>query len=174
MMTRTVRLLTACAVAVAIATPATAAEEKKAVSDPAIAEIDKFIADQKIDKSNPKWKESLPKPPKATFPKDKHYTWVLETNKGTIKIALKPELVVALGATAAQSVMGQITPINKNRGHLIEREGGPRILITVHPSYLLRRPDPEAKATEYRRFVEDLGLVAHYLKTNAKAHPTAA
>jgi cyclophilin family peptidyl-prolyl cis-trans isomerase len=92
MMTRTIRVLTACAVAVAIATPATAAEEKKAVSDPAIAEIDKFIADQKIDKSNPKWKESLPKPPKATFPKDKHYTWVLETNKGTIKIALKPDV----------------------------------------------------------------------------------
>ena len=52
MITRTLRALTACAVAVALATPATAAEEKKAVSDPAIAEIDKFIADQKIDKSN--------------------------------------------------------------------------------------------------------------------------
>src|SRR5205085_5629553 len=92
MTTRTLRALTACAVAVALATPATAAEEKKAVSDTAIAEIDKFIAAQKIDKSNPKWKESLPKPPKATFPKDKHYTWVLETNKGTIKVALKPDV----------------------------------------------------------------------------------
>ena len=92
MTTRTLRALTACAVAVALATPALA-EEKKAVStDPAIAEIDKFIADQKIDKSNPKWKESLPKPPKATFSKDKHYTWVLETNKGTIKVALKPDV----------------------------------------------------------------------------------
>jgi hypothetical protein len=100
MTTRTLRALTACAVAVAIATPAAAAEEKKAVTtaapaksnDPAIAEIDKFIADQKIDKSNPKWKESLPKPPKVSFPKDKHYTWVLETNKGTIKVALKPDV----------------------------------------------------------------------------------
>ena len=100
MTTRTRRALTACAVAVAFATPAAAAEEKKAVTtaapaksnDPAIAEIDKFIADQKIDKSNPKWKESLPKPPKASFPKDKHYTWVVETNKGTIKIALKPDV----------------------------------------------------------------------------------
>ena len=51
--TRTLRALTACAVAVALATPATAAEEKKPVSDTAIAEIDKFIASQKIDKSNP-------------------------------------------------------------------------------------------------------------------------
>ena len=92
MTTLTFRALTACALAVALATPATAAEEKNAVSDPAIAEIDKFIADQKIDKSNPKWKESLPKPPKATFSKDKHYTWVLETNKGTIKVALKPDV----------------------------------------------------------------------------------
>src|SRR5262249_17589726 len=92
MTSRTLRALTACAVVVAIATPPTAAEEKKPVSDTAIAEIDKFIADQKIDKSNPKWKESLPKPPKVAFPKDKHYTWVLETNKGTIKIALKPDV----------------------------------------------------------------------------------
>ena len=87
---------------------------------------------------------------------------------------IKPALVVAMGATAAQCVLGKITPINKNRGHLIERDGGMKVLITVHPSYLLRMPDPEAKVMEYRRFVEDLGLVAHYLKTRAKAHPTAA
>src|SRR5262245_65980441 len=92
MTSRTLRALTACAVAVAIATPAIAAEEKKPVSDPAIAEIDKFIAEQKIDKSNPKWKESLPKPPKVTFPKDKTYTWVLETNKGTMKLKLMPDV----------------------------------------------------------------------------------
>jgi len=92
MTTRTLRALTACAVAVALATPALAEEKKTVSTDPAIAEIDKFIAAQKIDKNNPKWKESLPKPPKATFPKDKHYTWVLETNKGTIKIALKPDV----------------------------------------------------------------------------------
>ena len=78
--------LTAALGASAFVTPASAKE------DPAVTEIDKFIAAQKIDKNNPKWKESLPKPPKATFPKDKHYTWVLETNKGTIKIALKPDV----------------------------------------------------------------------------------
>ena len=52
--------------------------------------------------------------------------------------AIEPGLVVALGATAAQSVFGKITPINKNRGHLIDLEGGRKALVTVHPSYLLR------------------------------------
>ncbi len=70
--------------------------------------------------------------------------------------AIKPELVVAMGATAAQSVFGKITPINKSRGRLIELEDGTRALVTVHPSYLLRLPDADAKAREYQRFVEDL------------------
>jgi cyclophilin family peptidyl-prolyl cis-trans isomerase len=63
-----------------------------AATDPAIVEIDKFIAEQKIDRTNPKWKESVPKPPKLTFTKGKTYVWVLDTNKGTIKIALKPDV----------------------------------------------------------------------------------
>jgi cyclophilin family peptidyl-prolyl cis-trans isomerase len=63
-----------------------------AKADPAIAEIDKFIAEQKIDKANPSWKTTLPKPPKLTFTSGKKYVWVLETNKGTIKIALKPDV----------------------------------------------------------------------------------
>ena len=72
--------------------------------------------------------------------------------------AIKPDLVVAMGATAAQSVFGKITPINKNRGRLIDLEDGTKALVTVHPSYLLRLPDAEAKAREYQRFVEDLEL----------------
>ena len=43
-----------------------------------------------------------------------------------------------MGATAAQSVFGKITPINKNRGRLIDLDDGTRALVTVHPSYLLR------------------------------------
>lgn len=81
--------------------------------------------------------------------------------------AVQPLLVVAMGATAAQSVLGRITPINKTRGHLIDRDDGPQVLVTVHPSYLLRLPDAEAKAREYARFVDDLKLVAAHLK---KAH----
>src|SRR5215472_8148677 len=51
--------------------------------------------------------------------------------------AVKPELVVALGATAVQCVFGKIMPINKNRGRLIDLDGM-KALVTVHPSYLLR------------------------------------
>jgi DNA polymerase len=78
--------------------------------------------------------------------------------------ALGPELVVAMGATAAQSVFGKITPINKSRGRLIDLPDGPKALVTVHPSYLLRLPDADAKAREYKRFVDDLRIAAEVLK----------
>jgi uracil-DNA glycosylase len=82
--------------------------------------------------------------------------------------SIKPVLVVAMGATAAQSVFGKITPINKNRGRLIDLEDGIKSLVTVHPSYLLRLPDAQAKAQEYRRFVDDLKIAADLLqKRNA-------
>ena len=61
-----------------------------------------------------------------------------------------------MGTTAAQSVFGKITPINKNRGRLIDLDDGLKALVTVHPSYLLRLPDDDAKAREYERFVDDL------------------
>jgi len=83
--------------------------------------------------------------------------------------AIKPDLVVAMGATAAQSVFGKITPINKNRGRPIDLDDGTRALVTVHPSYLLRLPDAEAKAREYRRFVEDLKIAAGVLRKSAHA-----
>jgi uracil-DNA glycosylase len=83
--------------------------------------------------------------------------------------AIKPDLVVAMGATAAQSVFGKITPINKNRGRLIDLDDGTRTLVTVHPSYLLRLPDAEAKAREYQRFVEDLKIAAAVLRKSARA-----
>jgi DNA polymerase len=83
--------------------------------------------------------------------------------------SIKPDLVVAMGATAAQSVLGKITPINKNRGRVIELDDGTRALVTVHPSYLLRLPDAEAKAREYQRFVDDLRMAADILRQSARA-----
>jgi uracil-DNA glycosylase len=81
--------------------------------------------------------------------------------------SIKPALVVAMGATAAQSVFGKITPINKNRGRLIDLDDGIKALVTVHPSYLLRLPDAEAKAREYERFVDDLKIAAQLLRKSA-------
>ena len=83
--------------------------------------------------------------------------------------AIKPELVVAMGATEAQCVFGKITPINKNRGRLIDLADGIKALVTVHPSYLLRLPDPDAKAQEYARFVDDLKMAAAFLRKSAHA-----
>lgn len=77
---------------------------------------------------------------------------------------VRPALVVAMGATAAQCVFGKITPIGKNRGHLIDLDDHAKALVTVHPSYLLRLPDPESKEREYRQFVSDLKLAASYLR----------
>jgi uracil-DNA glycosylase len=82
--------------------------------------------------------------------------------------AIRPELVVALGATAAQSVFGKITPVNKNRGRLIDHDGT-KVLVTVHPSYLLRLPDENARALEYQRFVDDLKIAAGLLRRSAHA-----
>jgi DNA polymerase len=83
--------------------------------------------------------------------------------------AIRPDLVVAMGATAAQSVLGKITPINKNRGRLIDLDDGTRALVTVHPSYLLRLPDADAKAREYQHFVQDLKIAAEMLRKSAHA-----
>jgi DNA polymerase len=77
--------------------------------------------------------------------------------------SVKPTLVVALGATAAQCVFGKITPIGKNRGRLINLAEDIKALVTVHPSYLLRLPDADAKEREYKEFVSDLKLATTYL-----------
>ena len=83
------------------------------------------------------------------------------------RTAIKPMLVVAMGATAAQSVFGKIMPINKNRGHLIDLDEKTKALVTVHPSFLLRLPDADAKAREYERFVDDLKMAASFLRKSA-------
>jgi len=77
--------------------------------------------------------------------------------------SIKPTLVVAMGATAAQSVLGKITPINRNRGRLINLDDGMKALVTVHPSYLLRLPDAQSRTREYERFVDDLKIAGRAL-----------
>jgi DNA polymerase len=74
-----------------------------------------------------------------------------------------------MGATAAQCVLGKITPINRNRGRLIDLPEGMKALVTVHPSYLLRLPDADARAREYRRFVDDLKIAAEVLSNSRHA-----
>jgi probable DNA metabolism protein len=72
---------------------------------------------------------------------------------------VKPRIVVALGATAAQSLLGKAVSISRMRGEPIALQNGSTLIVTNHPSYLLRIPDPEAKAQERAKFLADLQLV---------------
>ena len=72
---------------------------------------------------------------------------------------IKPDLVVALGATAAQSLLGTAVPVTKMRGEVLEREDGLRVFITIHPSFILRIPDPAEKEAERARFLKDMQAV---------------
>jgi DNA polymerase len=69
-----------------------------------------------------------------------------------------PRLVVAMGATAAQALIGRKVGVTKLRGQILAGPAGLPLLVTVHPSYLLRLPDPAKREAEYARFVQDLGL----------------
>jgi probable DNA metabolism protein len=77
---------------------------------------------------------------------------------------VKPEVTVALGATAARSLLGRTVTIGRERGRAIALPSGGEGWITVHPSYLLRIPDKAKAEEEYARFVEDLRTAAARLK----------
>ncbi|MBE7185622.1 MAG: UdgX family uracil-DNA binding protein [Methylobacterium mesophilicum] len=69
---------------------------------------------------------------------------------------IKPDLVVALGATAAQALLGKAVPITRMRGQVLTREDGLQVYLTVHPSFILRIQDSAAAADERMRFLNDL------------------
>lgn len=69
---------------------------------------------------------------------------------------IKPELAVALGATAALSLLGKAIPVMKMRGQAVEREDGLRVFITIHPSFILRIQEPADKEAERERFLRDM------------------
>ena len=69
---------------------------------------------------------------------------------------VQPRLIVALGATAANSVFGRAVAITRERGRLMPTADGTQGFVTFHPSYLLRLPDEAAKASAYQTFVADL------------------
>jgi uracil-DNA glycosylase family protein len=80
---------------------------------------------------------------------------------------VKPEVIVALGATAARALTGRPVTIAKARGMALPLEDGSRMVTTIHPSYLLRIRDDDDKAAEYRRFVQDLRACAKLLTDKA-------
>lgn len=77
--------------------------------------------------------------------------------------AVKPVLIVALGATAAKALLGPGFRITQQRGQIQRREGLPDVLATYHPSFLLRVKDrPEGEEIQ-RQFLHDLRIAARYL-----------
>ncbi|WP_277569122.1 MULTISPECIES: UdgX family uracil-DNA binding protein [Mesorhizobium] len=72
---------------------------------------------------------------------------------------IRPNLVVALGATAAQSLLGKVVPIMKMRGEVVERDDGLRVFVTIHPSFILRIREPADKQAERERFLQDMKAV---------------
>lgn len=72
---------------------------------------------------------------------------------------VKPKLIVALGATAVQSVLGSSEALSSLRGKPMPLDGDTLFFATVHPSYLLRIREPEAKLREERAFMADLAQI---------------
>jgi uracil-DNA glycosylase len=67
-----------------------------------------------------------------------------------------PRLIVALGATAAQGLAGRAIPVHSNRGAVLDVANALRVLVTIHPSALLRLQNEEEKRSAYASFVSDL------------------
>ena len=108
-------------------------------------------------KWEPRGKRRLHKSP-AQREIDACYQWL----EGEME-AVRPALVVALGATAAKVLLGPRFRITQGRGQVQRREGLPDVLATYHPSFLLRiRDRPEWQET-YGQFVDDLKTAAQYL-----------
>jgi uracil-DNA glycosylase len=76
---------------------------------------------------------------------------------------VRPRVLVLLGATAAQSLLGSSFRVTKMRGMPVESELAPTVLATVHPSSILRAPDEEARREAMQDFVADLRVVANAL-----------
>jgi uracil-DNA glycosylase family protein len=77
---------------------------------------------------------------------------------------LKPDVIVALGATAAQSLLGSKFRVTQQRGEFLKSDLAPYVMATVHPSSILRAPDDETRKLELRRFIDDLKKLARVIK----------
>jgi DNA polymerase len=112
----------------------------------------------------------------------KHFKWVprgarrIHSKPSTMEIAacfpwleaelaaVRPKVVVALGATAAQALFGKAFRVTRDRGRPLPPRWAPHALATLHPSALLRAPDEETRHREISRFIEDLRKAAELMR----------
>lgn len=108
----------------------------------------------------------------------KHFKWVqrgkrrLHSKPGSLEIqacypwleaevaAIRPKIIVCLGATAAQALLGPAFRVSRQRGEFVPSPLAPYVMATIHPSALLRAPDEETRRSELHRFIEELRPIA--------------
>ena len=76
---------------------------------------------------------------------------------------IQPRILVCLGATAAQALLGRDFRVTRMRGQWLQSNIAERVIATVHPSAILRAPDPQLRDQQYREFVDDLRTVSNEL-----------
>ena len=79
--------------------------------------------------------------------------------------ALRPKIVICMGATAAQAVLGKTVLITKERGKFIDLQAGLVIFITIHPSAIYRHREKDEQDKEYRRFASEMKQVQRKLQS---------
>jgi uracil-DNA glycosylase len=77
---------------------------------------------------------------------------------------VKPQVLVCLGASAAQALLGSNFRVSKERGKFVSSSLAPRVIATVHPSSVLRAEDDESRHAQMKAFVEDLKVVAQAIE----------
>jgi uracil-DNA glycosylase family protein len=82
---------------------------------------------------------------------------------------IKPEVVICLGATAAQALLGKQFRVSVDRGKFVESPLRARVMATIHPSAILRAPDDDARHAEMSRFIDDLRVLAKALRERRAA-----
>ena len=82
---------------------------------------------------------------------------------------VRPQVLVCLGATAAQALLGKDFRVKSQHGQLVDSELAPYATATVHPSSILRAPDEEARKAQMAAFVKDLKKIAKLLRPDQKA-----
>ena len=81
---------------------------------------------------------------------------------------VRPQVLVCLGATAAQSLLGRTFSVSRRRGELLDSSLAPNVMATVHPSSILRAPDEQARHQQMRAFVADLTKAARLAATSKR------
>jgi uracil-DNA glycosylase len=77
--------------------------------------------------------------------------------------ALQPKIIICLGATAAQSLLGRAFRVTQHRGEFLKSDLAPFVMATVHPSSILRAPDEKSRHEAMEQFIADLKKIAQKL-----------